>query len=58
VKVLLGMMRVSGVEPVRTLTEVAAEAVTGTSETTRKIATIRNRDFWAKLSLQSQGARV
>src|SRR5258708_18093863 len=52
------MMRVSGVEPVRTLTDVAAEAVTGTSETTRKIATSRNRDFWAKLSLQSQGARV
>src|SRR5712664_493022 len=51
------MMRVSGVEPVRTLTEVAADAVTGTSETTRKIATSRNRDFWAKLSLQSQGAR-
>jgi hypothetical protein len=51
------MIRVSGVEPVRTLTDAAADALTGMRATTTKIAT-RYRDFWAKLSLQSQDARV
>jgi hypothetical protein len=46
---LLGMMRESGVEPVRTLTDEAAEAVLGMSEATTNIATSRDRDFWVKV---------
>src|ERR1700682_2317678 len=58
VKLLLGMIRVSGVEPVITLTDVSAETATGTSEATTKMLTSRERDFWTKPSLQSHSARV
>jgi hypothetical protein len=52
------MIWVSGVEPVRTLTDAAAEAVMGMSDEATNTATSRARDFWVKTSLQSQGARV
>jgi hypothetical protein len=55
---LLGMIRESGVEPVRTLNGAAAAAVTGRNAAMTKVATSRERAFKVKVSLQRQGARV
>jgi hypothetical protein len=55
---LLGMMRVSGVDPVRTLTGAAAVAVTGRSAAMTKVVTSRERALKVKVSLQIANARV
>jgi hypothetical protein len=52
------MIRVSGVEPVRTLTGVAAEAVAGSSAATTKVATSKERDFRVKAVPPKERARV
>jgi len=54
---LLGIIRESGVVPVRTLTGAAAAAVTGRSAAMTKVVTSRERAFKVKVSLQRR-ARV
>jgi hypothetical protein len=52
------MMRVSGVEPVSTLTDAAAEAVTGRREAITKVTTSKVRDFRVKAVPPRESARV
>jgi hypothetical protein len=56
VKELLGMMRVSGVEPVRTCTRAAADTVVGMSDA-KSSATSRIRGFTSAL-LKQAGAHA